>query len=116
MYNIFLHDKSQVIITFKIVEMMKKEQKIKAPQKQALNIPVSGSKEYSNIPPKDIMNAIWGACFDYKDFNDKILNETIRDRIYDSWQRIHQCINGWIIADEKNFLDYIKQNKPDLEQ
>ena len=74
------------------------------------------SKEYKNIPPKEIMNAMWGACFDYKDFEEKILDETIRDRVYDAWQRIHQCIDGWINADEKNFLDYIKQNKPDLEQ
>jgi len=96
--------------------MKTEKDKIETPQQQ-LDIPVvSGSKEYKNIPPKEIMNAIWGACFDYKDFEEKILDETIQNRVYDAWQRIHQCIDGWIKADKKNFLDYIKQNKPDLEQ
>ena len=61
---------------------------------------------YTNIPPKEIMNAIWSG-FDYKDFNKKILNEPIRDRIYNIWQRIHQCINGWIVEDKEDFLMYI---------
>jgi hypothetical protein len=70
--------------------------------------------EYNNIPPKDIMNAIWGRCFDYKDFDDKILDKKIRDRIYDTWQIIHLCMYDWINENQDGFINYIKENKPDL--
>ena len=30
-------------------------------------------EKYKNIPPKDIMNAIHGGCFDYKDMDKKVL-------------------------------------------
>jgi hypothetical protein len=84
-------------------------------QQEQTNIPEDVSdRTYDNLPPKDIMNAIWGTCFDYKDFDNVISDETVRDRIYDAWQRIHQCINDWIKADEKDFLDYIRKNTPDL--
>jgi hypothetical protein len=43
------------------------------------------------------MNAIWGACFDYKDFYEKIFDETIRDRIYDV------IVNGGMAAGYINF-------------
>jgi len=69
-------------------------------------------KTYDNPPPKEIMNAIWGSCFDYKDFDAKVLDETVGDRIYDCWQRLHKCMGDWIEADEKQFMDYIKKNKP----
>lgn len=80
------------------------------------NALVGSSEKYRNIPPKDIMNAIWGGCFDYKDFDKKVMGEPIRDRIYDAWQRIHQVVKGWIDADEKSFLNYIRKNEPDLGQ
>jgi hypothetical protein len=66
-------------------------------------------EEYKNIPPKDIQNAIWGACFDYNDFDDKVLNETVRDRIYDCWNRMHHIIK----SHPEWFIDYVTQNEPD---
>jgi len=72
------------------------------------------SKDYNNVPPKEIMNVIWGNCFDYKDFDKVVNKETVRNRIYSTWQGLHYLIDKWITADEKGFLDYIKNNKPDL--
>ena len=45
--------------------------------------------KYKNIPPKDIQNAIWGSCFGYEYFYKEVDGKTIRDRIYNTWQRIH---------------------------
>lgn len=76
----------------------------------------SESKSYNNVPPKGIQNAIWGGCFDYKDFNKMVNGMTIRDRIYEAWNHIHLGIKQWIEADEKDFLDYIKNHTPDINQ
>ncbi len=72
-------------------------------------------EKYKNIPPKDIQNAIWGQCFDYKDFDEEVLGEPVRDRVYGAWQHIHLVIKGWIEADQENFLNWIKENQPDIE-
>ncbi len=91
---------------------MKKEIKKKYQNPLSKKIPL---KEYPNIPPKDIQGQIWGACFDYKDFDKKVLGEPVRDRIYKAWNGMHLVIKTWIEAEggEKDFLDYIKKNKPD---
>jgi hypothetical protein len=68
------------------------------------------SGEYQNIPPKDIQNAIWGSCFDYKDFDDIIDGKTVRDRIYDCWNRLHYIIKqepDWIVK-------WVKEHNPDI--
>lgn len=72
------------------------------------------NKQYSNIPPKDIQNQIWGACFDYKDFDTEVDGQKIRDRIYEAWNRMHSVIKTWIEIDEESFLNHIKNNKPDI--
>lgn len=45
---------------------------------------------YSNQPPKEVVSAIHGACFDYKDLNDVVDGTTVRDRIYDCWETLKQ--------------------------
>jgi hypothetical protein len=75
-------------------------------------------EKYTNIPPKDIQNAIWGGCFGYEDFDTEIDidgdKETVRDRIYDGWNRIHQVLQGWIKADKEGFIDYVmNKSQPD---
>lgn len=75
---------------------------------------MSKEEKYKNIPPKDIMNAIHGGCFDYKDMDKFLLGESIQDRIYYTWNITHHIIKKWIEADEKGFLDYIKNNTPDI--
>jgi hypothetical protein len=72
-------------------------------------------KNYNNPPPKAIMNAIWGSCFDYKDFNKKIMNESIQDRIYNTWQVLQEVLNRWVSTDETDFLKYIKNNNKENE-
>lgn len=74
--------------------------------------------KYSNIPPKDIQNAIWGGCFGYEDF-DTVVDidgdkETVRDRIYSGWNRIHLVLQSWIRANQEGFIDYImNKHQPD---
>lgn len=71
--------------------------------------------EYTNIPPKDIQNAIWGACFDYKDFDTVIDEEAVRDRIYRAWNSMHLVLQGWIKADKEGFFNYIMtKTQPDM--
>lgn len=67
-------------------------------------------KEYKNQPPKDITNAIWGACFDYNDFDTVVDGQPIRDRIYECWQRIHQVMAGWHKADPDGFIKMISED------
>lgn len=43
---------------------------------------MDGDNKYTNIPPKDVQNAIWGSCFDYEDFDNLVGGMTVRDRIY----------------------------------
>jgi hypothetical protein len=65
--------------------------------------------KYINIPPKDIQNAIWGTCFDYKDFNTEVSGQTVRERIYQCWNTIHL-----IVKDNQDwFIKYVKENNPD---
>ncbi len=79
----------------------------------AASADIPGGEKYKNIPPKDIMNAIWGGAFDYKNFDKKVMDMTVRNRVYISWQMIHGVIKGWIDADEKGFLDYMRTHEPD---
>ena len=70
--------------------------------------------KYKNIPPKDIANAIHGGCFDYKNMDKKVLGENIQDRIYYTWNIMHLIMKRWIESDEQDFLNYIKNNEPDV--
>lgn len=71
----------------------------------------SAEKEYKNIPPKDIQNAIWGSCFDYKDFDEIVDGKTIRDRIYECWNRMHLILKN---DDQGWFIDYVQNSETDL--
>lgn len=42
--------------------------------------------------PKDVANAIWGACFDYKPTTDVIDGKTIEDRIMECWERLNPLL------------------------
>ena len=62
-------------------------------------------------PPKEIGSAIRSG-FDYQD--DKVFDgQTGLERSYEVWQHLLIAMKGWIHADEKSFLDYIKQAKVD---
>lgn len=71
---------------------------------------MSDNKEYNNIPPKDIQNAIWGACFDYKDFDELCDGKTVRDRIYECWNRMHNIIK----KNQEEFSAHIIKNEPEI--
>jgi hypothetical protein len=43
--------------------------------------------------PKDIANAIWGACFDYQNTEEVVNGKTIEERILDCWDKIKQVTN-----------------------
>ena len=48
-----------------------------------------------------------------KDFDKKVMGTKIRERVYEAWNGLHMVIKAWIEADEKSFIDYIKNNKVD---
>ena len=79
------------------------------------NIATEKPIAYSNVPPKDLAGQIHGACFDYKDFDKKIMGTQIRERVYTAWNGIHMVIKAWIDAEggEKDFLEYIRKNEVD---
>lgn len=62
-----------------------------------------------NAPGKDFANAIWDACFDYQDLGKVINGETIEERIYNCWQRLHQVAKH----DPQALLDAFR-GEPDL--
>lgn len=68
----------------------------------------------NNPPPKDIGSQIHRACFDYNDTEEVVDGEKVEDRIYDCWQGIHLVIKSWVEKDEKGFIDFIKNNTPDM--
>ena len=70
---------------------------------------------YSNVPPKDIAGQIHGECFDYKDFDKKVMGIKIRERVYSTWNGIHMVIKAWIDSEggEQDFLNYIRKNEVD---
>ena len=70
-------------------------------------------EKYVNIPPKEIFNSIHGNCFSYINYESKYKGEIIQDRIYDTWQCIHESLRRFLEADEEGFLKYVKSN-PDL--
>jgi len=69
----------------------------------------SEENEYPNTPPKGIQNAIWGACFQYQDFDTIVEGVSVRDRIYDCWNRIH-----FSIKNDPNFQAWIDNHEPDI--
>lgn len=73
-------------------------------------------EKYKNTPPKGLMNAIWGGCFDYQDFDKEVLNETVRDRIYNTWQTLHLVMKKHIEADREGFIKMITETESDIER
>jgi len=66
-------------------------------------------KQYTNPPPNDIASIIRGACFDYADMDDVVLNETVRDRVYNCWQQLHMLLK----QSGNYYIDWVNNNDPD---
>ena len=65
------------------------------------------SEKYSNVPPKEILSAIRGACFDYADWDKDI----VQGRVYECWQRLH-----YILKQSPDYYTlWVRNNEPDME-
>lgn len=66
---------------------------------------------YSNVPPKEIQNAIWGSCFDYENFDTDINGTDVRDRIYECWQKLHEALK----RNPEDYAEWVANHEPDIE-
>ena len=67
--------------------------------------------EYKNIPPKEIQNAIRGACFDYTDFDNDSNGQDVRDRVYRCWQTLHYILQ----RNPEHYAEWVRTHEPDIE-
>lgn len=69
------------------------------------------NEQYKNIPPKEIQNAIWGACFEYADWDKDISGTDVQERVYECWQRLHYILK----QSPDYYASWIRNNEPDIE-
>lgn len=69
------------------------------------------NEQYKNVPPKEILNAIWGSCFDYEDFDTDSNGIDVRDRIYECWQKLHEILK----RNPEDYTQWVANHEPDIE-